>query len=202
MTELKHNPLAIAASNNNLELVEILIEKGADINQTNNYGSTCLHEAARKGKVDIVELLINHGADINIEDKDGYTPLLLALLESSFFVKERFLHPLIYQYLDSIQETRILCINLLIKKGAEVNIEIHDVTPFCYIGKYHDDLGSSALHHAVIMADIPLIELLIEKGADLNTLNNKGQTPLIKAVESNNTNIVNLLLEKGAKIKL
>jgi ankyrin repeat protein len=75
-------------------------------------------------------------------------------------------------------------VNVLLEKGIDVNIT--------------DDYNfnnNTALSIAVINAKYDVVELLIEKGADINKENNKGDTPLIHAIRSEDYNMVQLLLE-------
>ena len=58
--------------------VELLIEKGININQTNENGENALYLASRWGKTEVVKLLIEKGIDINQTDEDGYNALHLA----------------------------------------------------------------------------------------------------------------------------
>ena len=48
--------------NNDIEIVKLLIENGADVNAKNEDGETALHLANRKGYLDIVKYLIAKGA--------------------------------------------------------------------------------------------------------------------------------------------
>ncbi|KAI8010615.1 26S proteasome non-ATPase regulatory subunit 10 [Camellia lanceoleosa] len=68
-------PLHSASSSGNLEIVEILLSSGANVNLKNNGGRTALHYAASKGWLKIAEILLSHGANINLKDKVGCTPL-------------------------------------------------------------------------------------------------------------------------------
>ena len=52
---------------------------GADVNATNERGSTPLLEAARFGHEDICRVLIAAGADLKAKDNDGKTALMLAV---------------------------------------------------------------------------------------------------------------------------
>lgn len=52
---------------------------GADVNATDERGSTPLLEAARYGHDDIARILIAAGADLNVKDNDGKTALMLAV---------------------------------------------------------------------------------------------------------------------------
>ena len=53
------------------EVVELLIDKGADVNAKGKYGRTPLHWAAHQGHWEIAELLIAKGADVNPKLNDG-----------------------------------------------------------------------------------------------------------------------------------
>lgn len=61
-----------------------------------------------------------------------------------------------------------------------------------------DDRGYTAVMDAVWRGNEKITKYLIEKGADLNTINKEGQTNLILAVGANRENIVKLLAENGA----
>ena len=64
----------------NTDLVKSLLSSpGADVNATNDRGSTPLLEAARYGHEDICRVLIASGADLKAKDNDGKTALMLAL---------------------------------------------------------------------------------------------------------------------------
>lgn len=59
--------------------------------------------------------------------------------------------------------------------------------------------GQTALHTAVTLGDLSNVTTLLEFGASLDTLNRVGQTPLMIAVETNNAEIAEILLQRGAK---
>ena len=63
-------PLQIAVYNKNYEIVEFLLEKGANVNQRYNdcekdTSTTALHIACMEGHNNIAEILMNYGADVN-----------------------------------------------------------------------------------------------------------------------------------------
>ncbi|KAG5449039.1 Poly [ADP-ribose] polymerase tankyrase-1 [Clonorchis sinensis] len=68
-------PLHLAAGYNNVEVVEFLLESGADVNSKDKGGLIPLHNASSYGHVDVAALLIRHGTSVNAVDKWGYTPL-------------------------------------------------------------------------------------------------------------------------------
>ena len=61
-----------------------------------------------------------------------------------------------------------------------------------------DDRGYTAVMDAVWRGNEKITKYLIEKGADLNTINKEGQSNLILAVGANRENIVKLLAENGS----
>jgi ankyrin repeat protein len=64
--------LTIAASKNT-DIVILLVENGANVNQKDNLGLTPLMTAAKYGKADIVAFLLAHDADPTLRDKSGWT---------------------------------------------------------------------------------------------------------------------------------
>ena len=63
-----------------VEVIKLLLARGADINTTGNRGLTLLLRSCRKGRIDIFKLLLANGADPNIAFDNGTTPLMLAAL--------------------------------------------------------------------------------------------------------------------------
>ena len=67
-----------------IELVELLINRGANVNAKNADGDTALHRAVAivsshvNEQKELIKLLINHGADVNARNNKGETPLSLA----------------------------------------------------------------------------------------------------------------------------
>jgi len=79
----KDTMLIIAAQKNHMEIVKILLEKGADSQVDCKSRFWCLGKdtliyAANFGNLDIVKLLLAKGANINVQDKIGNTPLMMA----------------------------------------------------------------------------------------------------------------------------
>lgn len=61
-----------------LEIAELLLSKGADVNVRDGSANTPLHIAVNKGDKDLVQLLINKGAKRNLKNDEGKTPADLA----------------------------------------------------------------------------------------------------------------------------
>ncbi|CAG5098084.1 Oidioi.mRNA.OKI2018_I69.XSR.g15365.t1.cds [Oikopleura dioica] len=68
-------PLHLAAGYNNIEVAEILIEYGADVNAEDRGGLIPLHNAASYGHVEIAQVLLKHGSHVNANDRWQFTPL-------------------------------------------------------------------------------------------------------------------------------
>ena len=69
----------------NLEMVQLLIAHGADVNQKNFRGATALMGAAVGRDPAVVRFLIEKGADVKARDKDGYTALMGAESQPKMF---------------------------------------------------------------------------------------------------------------------
>ena len=80
-------PLFTAIANNNPQMVQLLLDHGADVTQVNEKGSLPLHEAASGNAFagdskyranEMIQSLIEHGADVNQKNAKGQTALMLA----------------------------------------------------------------------------------------------------------------------------
>jgi hypothetical protein len=60
------------------EMVELLLEHGADPNQPNKDITSCCHQAAHQGAAKLLQQLLAKGADANVVNEDGWAPLHLA----------------------------------------------------------------------------------------------------------------------------
>lgn len=108
-------------------------------------------------------------------------------------------------------------IKILIEQGANLNAQLDDITPLIYasienkpqmikfflsksvqINSRDSKLGLTPLHFAIANGAFDSAKLLIESGADVNSLGFDNTTPLILASEQNSLEIVSLLLSKGA----
>ena len=73
-------PILYASKNENLKLLLILIDLGADINSQNNDGKTALHFAVRNNDERMIKHLLIRGADKYLKDKDDNNPYNLAVI--------------------------------------------------------------------------------------------------------------------------
>lgn len=74
-------------------ILDLLVERGIDVDNANQMGHTALHAAAVAGKIDFIEYLIQHGANVNAVDSDNTTPIMIAAwkgnLETVTFLVEQ-----------------------------------------------------------------------------------------------------------------
>ncbi len=174
-------PIMISAIFGHANIVKMLIDANADINEVDAKGGTALSYAVQSD-VNIAALLIDAGATINIVDAEGYTPLMLAISDLS----------------DNLD-----IINTLVKAGADVNIMRKGGTTalmdaaragredaikiLLEAGAKTDvinDKGWSALMSAAWGWNVPVMELLIAAGAKINNKNRRGETALTRAITS------------------
>ena len=88
------------------------------------------------------------------------------------------------EILESIDEGDIKKMNILFKKGVDINAQNSD--------------GETALHHASYEHNIKIMNILFKKGADPNAQNSDGSTPLHYGYGDVNT--IKLLISHGARI--
>jgi ankyrin repeat protein len=159
--------LMYAALFSSPEIVTVLIEAGADVNAKSDDGSTPLMFTA-SGKRDnlapeSVKLLIEAGADVNAKSDDGSTPLMVA---------SGAWHPEV--------------VTLLIEKGADVNAkDTAGKTSLMFAAGTQiitARFGSGGVWEAQADSERKgarrIVDLLIDKGADVNSSDNDGRTPL------------------------
>lgn len=182
-------PLSMAAGfpGGDAEIVRLLLAAGADVHQTFPVnGRTPLHEAARyhgEDNAEILRLLLEAGADMEARDKEGNTPLMLAVRYRNYPAAKYLLeHGADMTVTDEYGTTLLMkavlggslpITGLLLDAGADVNaVNKHGRTALMLAAKQADD-----------RADIT--GLLISRGADLEMKDEEGKTALIYAVEAN-----------------
>ena len=71
-------PLIYSAAQNRMDVARLLLKSGAEVNAHSGSGTTALMMAAREGHMSMVLLLMQHGADLDLKNEDGASALRLA----------------------------------------------------------------------------------------------------------------------------
>jgi ankyrin repeat protein len=187
-------PLIFAASNGDLEMVQVLLDYKAHVNAQNCYHWTPIH-AVSEGSVylrtsatshdipqlqllpAVARLLREHGAELNARTDRGSTPLHVAA-----------------------NYGRVEIVRMLLEHGANVGAE--------------DDEGRTPLHvaagYGLLNADydtinvgdgrVEVVRVLLDHGADVGAMDGEGRTPLHLAADYGKVEIVRMLLEHGPDV--
>ncbi|ORX61169.1 ankyrin [Piromyces finnis] len=70
--------LIMATKVNNEKIIDILLDKGIDVDHQESQGNTALHYAALQDNMATIEKLIKYGANLEIQNYKGETPLMVA----------------------------------------------------------------------------------------------------------------------------
>ena len=188
--------LNAAAINGHLDVVELLLDNGANFTRVVRGDAPALTAAARHGHTDIVRLLLERGADaeqpvrgdgsaIIMGAATGNQDLVALLLQSGADANSRVRGdgtPLI----SAARRGHIDIVRMLLDNGADPNL---------------DSPGDeSPMHHAAKNGDLAIVTLLVDAGADPNKANRGDGSPLMLAIQSGNQELVDYLIQSGAGV--
>jgi ankyrin repeat protein len=164
---------AVNCGRNDLEILQLLYDNGADINEKDRRGGdTALHWATHRD-ADTLPWLIAHGANVHAVNKSGQTPFIGAIVHH---------HP---DKEDNVSIVLRDC-EALLSAGADMNAS--------------DSKGLTALHHATINDDAEVVTYLTARGAKIDATENAGKTALHFAVHAGHLDCVRELLKAGANV--
>ena len=188
-------PLFAAAHQGHKDVVQLLFDRGAELNHADIKGLTPLHCAASNGKIDTARLLMDLGAQ----------PQLTKIANNCFIsmISYGFAHYAIirvllqagadpnmtglngkFQLLVAASNGSKKLVQLLLQGGAKPNMG--------------DLYGGTPLHWAARFGHKYVVKQLIDGGAELNSTNIWGATPLYRAVQGGKKEVVKLLVDNGA----
>ncbi len=208
-------PLIAAVYTGNIEVVRLLIAKGAKVNLTDQHLplntiigpqplNTALHYAAEKGFYDIAELLINKGANIEQLNSTGITPLIASV----YLITDES------KAMD--KENAVKTAALLLDRGAGVdNCKFSPNTKFLKIDLPEGTTatinpnvivrgggGITPLYYAAMNGFVEGAKLLIDRGAKIGFQHYTSKaTPIMAAAAGDKTEMVRFLLDRGADIE-
>jgi uncharacterized protein len=167
--------LVYAARTGSIEAARVLLEGGADVNQTTRYGWSPLLAATQNQNYQMAKFLIEHGANVNLANKGGWTPLYLATDNRNI---EGGDYPTRTADMDSLAY-----ITYLLDKGANINARITESTETrtVFTNQWLNEEGATAFLRAAQSGDVELLKLLIARGADPKINTRLGVTPLAVA---------------------
>ena len=201
------------------EIIQLLIENGADVNIKSGDGTTPLHSAAFLGRVDVVKLLLDNGADITARNNDGATPVdvLSVDWETTAFIGNLVGVSTGKEEIAAMKRGRSEVAKLF---GINETLDDAGTTPAqnlstaAFTGNAaamkqaltggadpntkDPQSGSTLLATAALMGHTEIVALLLEHGADVNARSRDGGTALHAAAFLGRAEIVELLLDKGA----
>jgi len=234
--------LTFAAREGDIASARKLLDAGADINQTTEYGWTPLLTAVNNRNYQLAKLLLDRGANPNLANKGGWTPLYLAVDNRNI---EGGDYPVPKPDLDHLE-----LIEALLVKGADPNLRVKDntltrtiftmqwffedgATPFIRAAQSSDtDLMALLLKHGAdpkaVTANgdsaltvsggigwvdgvtyerspahnLAAVKMLLDLGLDPNHANNEGRTALMGAALKGRSDVIQVLVERGAKLEM
>ena|GEM_PF-4287420 len=176
--------LFFAVTARNVEMMELLIENGANIELGRMLDSKPLIHSVKKNNPELVKYLLEKGADPSVKDGWGVSPLMLVSCsetdESSYDL-----------------ENNLEIIRLLLKHGADVNERSVPYQSISGATTEYAGGGKTPLMFASGAAALQKAKFLIENGADVNAQDAMGMTPLMHN-RSALFEMMELLLENGA----
>ncbi len=169
-----HTALSQAVQQGNRDLIQVLIDQGADVNGTGAHGETALMTAASQGNLELVQLLLDQGALVEAMSSDGDTAICLASgstewglvdddqLEQSLGITRQTQAGL--EQLRPTDESQVIAVvEQLLEAGAQLNRVGYSTTPVMEATRY---------------GQLKLLALLLQRGANPHLTAKDGQTAL------------------------
>ncbi|XP_076047558.1 myosin binding subunit isoform X6 [Oratosquilla oratoria] len=184
--------LHAACIDDNLDMVEFLVDQGAGVNQGDMEGWTPLHATASCGFNSIAKFLIDRGADLSLVNNDGDLAIDIADSdEMENLLQEEIDHREIDCDMAREQEERKMMEDAKIWLASG---KVEDVP--------HYKTGANALHVAAAKGYIEVMRMLLQAGANINSQDFDGWTPLHAAAHWGQRQAVDVLCEHSADMSI
>ena len=206
-TEYGWTPLLTATNNRHYQLGSLLIDWGADVNTPNKGGWTPLYLATDNRNIEggdypvpkadmdhlaFIRLLLDHGANVNGRIKDN-------TLSRTIFTMQWFLEDGATPFVRAAQSSDLALMKLLLAYGADPKIATaHNDTALTAAAGIGWVEGVTYEHSA--KDNVEAVKLLLDLGLDPNAANKDGRTPLMGAAMKGRNEVVQMLVDKGARL--
>ncbi|KAG7403009.1 Ankyrin repeat domain-containing protein 50 [Fusarium oxysporum f. sp. rapae] len=194
------NALQAASLWGHLEIMQLLLDKGAGINaQGGRYGNT-LQAALSNGNLEVVQLLLENKADITVADNDGCPPVYAASFNGHVEVVKLLLeNEADITVADNDGWTPVIAASL--NGHAEV-VTLLLAVPHIDASK-PDDLGRTALFLASRHGQYQAARVLLSEGrVNPDVRDWMGSTALFAAVANGHLHVAKLLIASGAAVEM
>lgn len=192
--------LHLAASSGDIEIVRSLLAAGAGVSKPDQGGYTVLHCACLRGSIDACRVLLDAGAKLSAKSERGTSAFHCACAQGHVEVAQLLITEYKKSGLD-IQETNSrswTALFLAVENNHELVVELlmeNGMDPTISFG------NNTALHYAVWLGHTSLLKLFLEKGVDVETTDENGETPVHWAASRGQVGALKLLLDHGANFQ-
>jgi len=191
--------LLSAASAKDMMLIDYFASKGLDVKSKDADGRTTLDYAAKSGNRSVMDNLLKRGV--------RFTDNAMIMAAQGSRSNTNTLET--YQFLESngvSPNARSVngetALHYIVRKDKQSEIVNYFLSKGVDADQATKDGNTVLMNAAAANHDIALLKLLAGKSKNINTVNAKGQSALSMAVQNNSSEIVALLLEKGADVKI
>jgi ankyrin repeat protein len=164
--------LTFAAREGDIESVRAMLDAGANVNQTTEYGWTPLLTAVNNRNYRLAMFLLERGADPNLANKGGWTPLYLATDNRNI---EGGDYPVPKPDLDHLE-----LVTALLEKGAtpDTPVKENTLTRTIFTMQWFWEDGATPFVRAAQSSDTELMKLLLKYGANPKAVTANGDNAL------------------------
>ncbi|EFO87528.1 hypothetical protein CRE_19589 [Caenorhabditis remanei] len=192
-SKLGISPLMLASMNGHKEATKVLLEKGSDINaQIETNRNTALTLASFQGRTEVVKLLLQYHANVEHRAKTGLTPLMECATGGYVEVGTLLIEAGADPNASPVQATKDTALTIAAEKGNDKFVEMlldHDAAIDARNKK-----GCSALWLACNNGHLSTAEVLITKGADPDTFDNRKISPMMAAFRKGHIEMVTFMV--------